>query len=152
MENFITKKSFNALSVKDQVDLFNKFIREDKINIGECCKKVGISYSTIRDRFKKNNYIFNKFTKQYENVDEIFPYEDKLINKIVDEMNKKNQIIEILRLNPHSKCNIVNRSFGIDKDTLNRFISFCDNSKYKQYDILTKFIEEGLNKYDKNIV
>lgn len=153
MGSYITKQSFNSLGVKDQVELFNKFIREDKYSITDCCKKVGISYSTIRDRFKKNHYVFNKFIKQYENVVEIFPYdEEKLINRVIEQINRNSQVIGNLRLSPCNRHDVVNRSFGIDKDTLDRFIHFCDNSKYKQYDILTKFVEEGLSKYSEGIV
>lgn len=153
MGTYITKQSFNSLGVKDQVELFNKLIREDKCNITDCCKKVGISYSTIRDRFKKNHYVFNKFIKQYENVAEIFPYdEDKIINRVIDQINRNSQVIGNLSLNPCNRHDVVNRSFGIDKDTLDRFIHFCDNSKYKQYDILSKFVEEGLSKYSEGVV
>lgn len=153
MGTYMTKKSFNALGVKDQVELFNKFIREDKNTINECCKRVGIAYSTIRDRFKKNNYVFNKYSKQYENVEEIFPYdEDKIINKVIEQINKNSHVIGNLSLTPCSNHSIVNRSFGIDKDTLDRFIRFCYNSKYRQYDILTKFIEDGLSRYSEGII
>lgn len=153
MRDYITKKKFNALSIREQVELFNRLIREDKLSITNCCKKVGIAYSTIRDRFKKNHYVFNKFKRQYENVADIFPYdEEKLINRVVEEINRNNQVRGDLRLDPKPRQDIINRSFGVDKETLDRFIHFCDNSTYKQYDILSKFIEEGLSRYEENVI
>lgn len=148
----ITKKHFNSLNIKEQVKIFNTLISADNLNITQCCNRIGISYSTIRDRFKKNNYVFNKFKKQYENIESILLLEeDKIIKMVLEEINKNNQVISKLLLDPCSKNNIVNRSFGIDKNTLDRFIRFCNNSKYKQYDILTKFIEDGLIKYEQGI-
>ena len=53
------KVSFNKLDICKQVDYFNLRLLE-----GECiqsiCKSINISYSTIRDRFKKHNYRYNK--------------------------------------------------------------------------------------------
>ena len=37
---------------------------EKGFTILEVCNKINISYNTIRDRFLRNNYIYNKTTKK----------------------------------------------------------------------------------------
>ena len=48
-----------------------------------------------------------------------------------------------------NRADLVNRSFSIDKNILDDFLYFCDTSKFKQYDILSQFIREGIEKYSK---
>lgn len=144
----MTKKQFNALSIKEQIETFNKLLSEGN-NITDCCKKCNIAYSTIRDRYKKHNYVFNRFSNKYENVEEIFPYnqEQKIIHKIIDEINHNNIVETDLTVSQTNRQDLVNRSFSLDKNILDDFIYFCDTSKFKQYDILSQFIREGLGKY-----
>ena len=48
-----------------------------------------------------------------------------------------------------SPCNgeTVTRSFKIYKNVLDDFVNFCNNSKYTQYELLSQFILEGIQKY-----
>lgn len=147
----MTKKQFNSLSINEQIETFNKLLSEGK-NITDCCKSCSIPYSTIRDRFKKHNFFYNRFTNKYENIEVIFPNEERLIYKVIDEINKNNMIETNLEVNFTNKADVVNRSFAIDKTVLDDFIYFCDTSKFKQYDILSQFIREGLMRYsDKEV-
>ena len=62
---YVDKATFNKLGIKEQVKLFNSLLQEHN-NIKEVCEDIGISYSTIRDRFSKHKYIFNKYSRAYE--------------------------------------------------------------------------------------
>ena len=48
------------------------------------------------------------------------------------------------------ESSLTSRSFRIHRCVLDNFIEFCNNSKFTQQEILTQFIAEGLNKYQKN--
>ena len=57
------KEEFNKLKVKDQVEYINKKL-ENKSLI-EICKEIKISRSTVRERFLKQDYVFNKNNNKY---------------------------------------------------------------------------------------
>lgn len=143
---YIDKATFNKLGIKEQIKIFNSLLKENS-NIKEVCDILGISYSTIRDRFHRNKYGFNKFTQQYElNTDKSKNSElEKIIEDVIRNINRKS-------LEPISgdlKGNLTIRSFRIYENVLNDFIDFCDNSMLRQYDVLSLFIIEGIEKYKK---
>jgi hypothetical protein len=72
-----------------------------------------------------------------------------LIYKVIDEINKNNLIEREFEVKHTNRADLVNRSFSIDKNILDDFLYFCDTSKFKQYDILSQFIREGIEKYSK---
>ena len=61
----IDKATFNRLKVSMQVKYFNSELKKG-LSITDVCNSLNISYNTIRDRFLRNNYIYNKISKQYE--------------------------------------------------------------------------------------
>lgn len=142
----LDKSIFNKLDIKSQVSIFNDLL-EQHGNIKNVCRKVGISYSTIRDRFHKNNYSYNKSNNQYE-TNTYFEKDielEKKIEKVFLNMNKKS--INPLHNLQQGERKIVIRSFRIHEHILNDFIEYCENSKLKQYDVISLFIQEGLSKY-----
>lgn len=145
----IDKSTFNKLSIKNQVNVFNNLLKEFK-NIKEVCKVIGISYSTIRDRFHKHNYTFNKFSNEYEGKDNYIENTNELenvIEKVILDMNKKeiNPLINYDKSKYNDK--VVLRSFRIHENVLDNFVEYCENSNLKQYDVISLFIHEGLQKY-----
>ena len=52
------KEEFNKLKVKDQVEYINQKL--DKKSLTEICKDINISRTTVRKRFLKQGYVFNK--------------------------------------------------------------------------------------------
>ena len=50
----MNKDKFNKLSILQQIDFINSQLQNNK-SITSVCKSIGISRSTIRDRFKKEN-------------------------------------------------------------------------------------------------
>lgn len=145
---YIDKATFNKLSIKEQIKIFNSLLKSNN-NIKDVCDLIGISYSTIRDRFHKNKYVFNKFNHQYElksNSNRNRNIElEKIIEDVINNMNRK----QLEPISEHSRGNIVVRSFRVYENVLEDFISFCDNSILKQYDVLSLFILDGIEKYKK---
>ncbi len=87
----MNKDEFNALEVLKQIDYINKQLENNK-SITGICKTLGVGRSTIRDRFKKLNYTYDKVINEYI-VIEIEEADSKLVtlrvnSKILDEFNK----------------------------------------------------------------
>lgn len=147
---FMEKSEFNSLSVGEQVNYFNVNLGYG-YKINEICDIVGMSYNTVRDRFSRHHYVYNKYSKKYECVEKVFPLDEealeraleKIVIKVFNPKETKNN--DMLQCNLEGK--IVNRSFRVYEDILQDFTKFCNNSKYNQYDILSKFILEGIEKY-----
>ena len=87
---YIDKATFNKLGIKEQVKLFNSLLQEHN-SIKEVCDYIGISYSTIRDRFSRYKYIFNKHSKAYElNYNKNRNIEiEKIVEDIMSNINRK---------------------------------------------------------------
>ena len=61
----MNKTEFNSLEVLEQIEYINKSLLEGS-TLTNVCKSIGIGRSTIRDRFKKVSYEYNKSINQYE--------------------------------------------------------------------------------------
>lgn len=70
----MNKTEFNNLDVLEQIEYINKNLLEGN-TLTNICKNIGIGRSTIRDRFKKVSYEYNKATNQYESIIEIIEAE-----------------------------------------------------------------------------
>lgn len=66
----MNKTEFNNLEVMEQIEYINKSLLEGN-TLTNICKSIGIGRSTIRDRFKKVSYEYNKAINQYESIVEI---------------------------------------------------------------------------------
>lgn len=70
----MNKTEFNSLEVLEQIEYINKSLLEGN-TLTNICKSIGIGRSTIRDRFKKVSYEYNKSINQYESIVEIIEAE-----------------------------------------------------------------------------
>ena len=70
----MNKTEFNDLDVMEQIEYINKSLLEGN-TLTNICKSIGIGRSTIRDRFKKVSYEYNKSINQYESIVEIIEAE-----------------------------------------------------------------------------
>ena len=70
----MNKTEFNSLEVLEQIEYINKSLLEGN-TLTNVCKTIGIGRSTIRDRFKKVSYEYNKSINQYESIVEIIEAE-----------------------------------------------------------------------------
>lgn len=66
----MNKEEFNKLEVLEQVQYINNELKNNK-SITSVCKELGIGRSTIRDRFKKSNYIYYKELNEYVHNNDI---------------------------------------------------------------------------------
>lgn len=62
----MSKDSFNNLSIEEQVKYINLNLTENK-SLTKICKEIGIDRSTVRKRFKKFQYTFDKDKNLYLN-------------------------------------------------------------------------------------
>lgn len=60
----MNKEEFNELNVIDQIEYINNQLEDNK-SVTSVCKGIGIGRSTVRDRFKKINYIYSKDLNKY---------------------------------------------------------------------------------------
>ena len=143
----LNKSTFNRLELREQIRVFNSIL-DKGINIKEACLEIGISYSTIRDRFQKGKYKYNKYTNQYEELKDNHIKNEELENTIKNVINRINSE----KLEPgliDNNDDVIVRSFRIRKKVLEDFTDYCENSLLKQYDVLSLFILEGMEKYKK---
>ena len=70
----MNKTEFNSLDVMEQIEYINKSLLEGYTVTG-ICNYIGIGRSTIRDRFEKVSYKYNKSINQYESIIEIIEAE-----------------------------------------------------------------------------
>ncbi len=63
------KEEFNKLKVKDQVEYINQKLENQTLTY--VCKEIQISRSTIRERFLKQGYVFNKNNNKYISHSEV---------------------------------------------------------------------------------
>lgn len=147
----MNKKLFNSLTIIEQINYFNQKLKNG-LNITQICSEINISYNTIRDRFSKNFYIYNKLSNQYECVERTFPLDEEMIEKALEKIvikvfnSPQDNFNNKLLISPRED-NVVHRSFRIYDSVLKDFLSFCEKSNYNQYEILSKFIEEGIKSY-----
>ena len=66
----MNKIEFNKLEVIEQIKYINEKLLEGN-TLTNLCKSIGVGRSTIRDRFKKVSYEYNKINNQYESIVEI---------------------------------------------------------------------------------
>lgn len=148
----MNKKLFNSLTIIEQINYFNEKLKNG-LNITQICSEINISYNTIRDRFSKNFYVYNKLLNRYECVERIFPLDEEVIEKAIEKIvikvfnsPQKDFNNNKLLISP-KEDHVVHRSFRIYDSVLKDFLLFCEKSNYNQYEILSKFIEEGIKTY-----
>lgn len=147
---YIDKATFNKLGIKEQVKIVNSLLKSYD-SIKQVCDIIGISYSTVRDRFHKNKYSFNKFSQQYELSHNQNMYKNNELEKIIEDIVRNMNRKSLEPISEVSRDEVTVRSFRVYKNVLNDFIAFCDNSMMKQYDVLSLFIIDGIKKYQKKI-
>ena len=148
------RSDFDKLEVRDQIEYINNKLAEGN-TLTNICKCLGIGRSTIRDRFKKISYEYNKSINQYECIVEIV--ESKEIEPKRSEqqeynpikLESSNKVVGAERLSVEDfEGDIVVRSYKLYESIQKEFVDFCKvNNKYKVQDILSQALKEFLDKY-----
>ena len=79
----MTRKEFDKLKVLDQIEYINKSLLGGYTVTG-ICNYIGIGRSTIRDRFEKVGYKYNKTINQYETIVEVIETEPEPIKEAIE--------------------------------------------------------------------
>lgn len=156
------KEEFNKLKVKDQVEYINQKL--DKKSLTEICKDINISRATVRKRFLKQGYVFNKNNNKYiysseENNEAQKENKHENNTKVLEEkiqvLESKIEAIENKLNNNSSSVNIkkfegktVSRCYRLYEEVQKEFSKFCkENSNYKVQDILSMALYEYMKDY-----
>ena len=151
------KEKFNELEVKEQIEYINQNLENKTLT--KICDDIKVSRSTIRKRFLKQGYIFDKDQSKYINLEA--NKKSREWNKCkcnTNELECKVKALETKikgiedRLNSSSSKQInikkfegktVSRCYRLYEDVQKEFSKFCkENSNYKIQDILSMALYE----------
>lgn len=162
----LNKADFNKLGLKDQIDFVN--IELEKKSLTKISEEIKVSRKTLRNRFDKFGYVYDKQSNKYiiksnrndeedsNNTNNTFVLFDKIeslerrIKGLEDKINKsETELIELKEINIKSlEGETVSRCYRLNKEVQNEFSSFCKkNSNYKVQDILGSALVEFMEKY-----
>lgn len=132
----MNKEEFNKLEILAQIDYINKQL-ENNNSITSVCKELGIGRSTIRDRFKKVDYIYSKDLNTYihnNNITDVLQvnidYSNGCVSSVIDKENNSNNT-DVIR--EDTVTEIINKS---DEEIKNNLLDLVNN-----YDVLKDIIE-----------
>ncbi|EGT5475385.1 TPA: DUF5320 domain-containing protein [Clostridioides difficile] len=123
------KEEFNKLKVKDQVEYINKKLENKTLT--EVCKDIKISRSTVRERFLKRGYLFDKNNNKYV-------YDSDVNNKPIKENKCKNDT-KVLE----EKIQVLESKIEAIENRLNNKSSSASIKKFegKQYQDVIDFMK-----------
>lgn len=160
------KEEFNKLNVMDQIGYINQDLENKSLT--EICTKLKISRSTIRERFLKHGYLYNKNQNKYlysegdnkaQEGNEFKNNTNVLEDKIKALESKMEALEDKINNNSLHQINIkkfegktVSRCYRLYEDVQKEFSKFCkENSNLKVQDILSMALYEYMENSKKNI-
>ena len=155
------KEEFYKLEFKDQVRYINQKLETKSLT--EICKDIKISRSTLRERFLKQGYLFNKYNNKYEYSSDAnkwayknkkYEIDTKALEEKIQALESKIESIES-ELKNNSSMNIkkfegktVSRCYRLYEEVQKEFSKFCkENSRYKVQDILSMALYDYMKDY-----
>ena len=173
----MNKEQFNQLEPLEQIQYINDNIGLVSLNL--FCQRLGVSRTTITDRFTKLGYKYNKQAKQFQLVEQEEPTgeliqepQSRNINT-VDIMSMLHRITELehrvekleskatqdnsYTISPmnsnirfYPKHQDTTYTMRINIDVFNKFKEFANkNSQYKQRDLISSALELYMELFDK---
>lgn len=162
------KNKFNKLEAMDQVEFINKELENKSLT--KISEELKISRKTIRNRFEKIGYIYDKESNKYSletNKEDEEDFNNTINTKLLLERMKglERQIktleeeFKLIKERPKIKESkeidmkmldgeTVSRCYRLNKEIQKEFSSFCkQNSSYKVQDILAAALIEYMDKY-----
>ena len=139
---------FDKLEVLDQVKYINRSLLEG-YTLTNLCKDIGIGRSTVRDRFKRVGYEYNKSTNNYESIIEVV--EEAGPNEILLSDQGPNETIlsdqgpnEILLSDQGpNKLESSNLVVGTDKEILTDIINNYSDNMNKLNELYSWYLESS---------
>lgn len=164
----MNKDKFNELEVKDQIEFINKELENKSLT--KISEELKVSRKTIRNRFEKIGYSYDKQSNKYKieaNKADEEDFNNTINTKVLLERMKglEKQIktleeeFKLIKDRPKIKelkeidikmldGETVSRCYRLNKDIQKKFSSFCkQNSRYKVQDILAAALSEYMDKY-----
>lgn len=133
----MNKDEFNSLEILEQIEYVNKLLKNN-MTLTSISKTLGVGRSTIRDRFKKLNYTYNK------NLNEYILSKELDCNTDVIQKNKK--VLKSINSNDLNKYNDSNTDVKtLDKAMKSKLINVMG-----EYEVLMEMIE--LYKSNSNVL
>ena len=133
----MNKTEFNNLEVMEQIEYINSQLIKGN-TLTNICKSIGIGRSTIRDRFKKVSYEYNKTTNQYESIIEIVEAIEPALNA-----GKNEPIKEDIKPVIQQSSNLV---VGTDNEILASLINNYDDMNNKLNEMYNWYKLQSSNK------
>lgn len=131
----MNKEEFNKLEVLEQVKYINNELKNNK-SITSVCKELGIGRSTIRDRFKKSNYIYYKELNEYvhnNDITDVIQGNKKSNNRCDTSVKMEGNNCSTPVIQKDTVTEIVTKS---DEEIRNNLLDLVNN-----YDVLKDIIE-----------
>lgn len=164
----MNKDKFNELEVKDQIEFINKELENKSLT--KISEELKISRKTIRNRFEKIGYIYDKQSNKYgieTNKEDEEDFNNTINTKALLErikglerqINTLEEEVKLIKDSPKIKeykgidikmldGETVSRCYRLNKEIQKEFSSFCkQNSSYKVQDILAAALIEYMDKY-----
>ena len=133
----MNKDKFNSLEVIKQVEYINKLLR-DNMTLTSISKDLGVGRSTIRDRFKKLDYIYCKDLNQYIFNEDVYCH--------TDVVQSNTRALSSINTDSFKKYNVSDTDVKtLDKTMKNKLVNVMN-----EYDILMEMIE--LYKSNSNVL
>ena len=150
----------------DQIDFVN--IELEKKSLTKISEEIKVSRKTLRNRFDKFGYVYDKQSNKYiikanskdekdlnntNNTNVLFDKIESLerrINGLEDRLNNsKTELMELKDISIKSlEGETVSRCYRLNKEVQKEFSDFCKrNSSYKVQDILGSALVEFMEKY-----
>lgn len=156
------KEEFNKLKVKDQVEYINQKLENQTLT--DVCKDIQVSRSTVRERFLKQGYLFDKSNNKYVYDSESnnksikgdkCKNDTKALEEKIQVLESKIEAIES-KLNNNNSSGVdikkfegktVSRCYRLYEEVQKDFSKYCKkNSNYKVQDILSMALYEYMKK------
>ena len=125
----MNRTDFDVLGELEQIKYINKSLLEGYTLTG-ICNYIGIGRSTIRDRFKKVGYEYNKTINQYETIVEVIEAEPEPIKEAIDPVIQESS----------------NKVVGTDSDILTTIINNYDDNMNKLNEMYNWYKLQSSNK------
>lgn len=157
------REEFDNMDVFEQIKYINEKLLEQSLT--KICDSIGISRTTVTKRFRSVDYVFDKYTNQYQIADEMedYSYAISVLEAKINELSEKVTVLEQERNNNATdiqqvdnsnirfyKNDTIVRAYRIDDEIYQRFKRYTDeNKQYKISDIISTALEDFLIKVNK---
>lgn len=161
------KNKFNKLEAMDQIEFINKELKNKSLT--KISEELKISRKTIRNRFEKIGYIYDKQSNKYRletNKEDEEDFNNTINTKLLLErmnglerqINTLEEEVKLIKERPKIKeykeidikmldGETVSRCYRLNKEIQKEFSNFCkQNSSYKVQDILAAALIEYMDK------